>query len=285
MAKNLDTFELRRVLDLVLGKEQPSAFDRGRWQSRTLRRHRPTRRGIFAWVAAAAVVALALVGLSTLRGPQRAAPPSTRKVQSHKVQTPSRPQQASIAQLQQWNKERILYSVGWPQNAYSNEAPQQIFLLPKGFTIPTTLHHWPATRFQAIAVINDPGTQIGTGTGTLWHGMQSEIYWLQPATPQVLPPASANLGLSASPQTVETAQGALFAIQWPSPQYPNRTIFLQPVGFTMPTSITAWPPKGLQVVAVYPDSALRSHPQLLLSTRTLSVAFGVTIPKSAVRGR
>jgi hypothetical protein len=282
MAKDFDELELRRALDKALSGPQPPAFDTERWVSRTIRRYHPTRRPAVAWAAAAALVAIALTGLAVLRLPQHTQTPATRKVQTRKTHS----RQASIAQLQRWNKERILYSVGWPVNpGYSSQAPREIFLLPKGFSIPTTLHHWPAQRFQPIAVIDDPETQIGTGTGTLWNQMQSSLYWLKPASSQVLPPAGTALGISTLPQVVESATGTLFAVPWPSTQYPNRTIFLRPVGFSLPTAITAWPPKDLQVVAIYPVSALRGHLGLQLSTRTLSVTVGVKIPLSAVQQR
>ena len=280
MAKNFNELELRRALDETLSGPQPPAFDTERWVSRTIRHYRPTRRPAITWAFAAALVAIALTGLAVLRLPQHTQTPATRKVQARKTH----PRQASIAQLQRWNKERILYSVGWPVNpGYSSQAPREIFLLPKGFSIPTTLHHWPAQRFQPIAVIDDPQTQIGTCTGTLWNQMQATIYWLKPANSHILPRAGTALGISSLPQVVESATRPLFAVPWPSAQYPNRTIFLRPVGVSLPTTITAWPPKNLQVVAIYPVSTLRGHLGLQSSTRTLGVTFGVKIPISAVQ--
>ncbi len=187
---------------------------------------------------------------------------------------------APIAQLVRWSHLGDLYGVLWPTSpGYSSEPPEEIFLLPKGFSVPATLKHWPPRRFRAVAVMDSPQTEIGTGTGTLWNNMQSSIYWLTPGRSGVLPPSGTALHLSTSQQAVlDVPAGHLFAVPWPSPSHPDRTIFLEPVGFAMPTEITEWPPQNFRIVAVYPLSALQNAPTLQYAVRMLTAAQGVRIP-------
>lgn len=207
------------------------------------------------------------------------ATPSPRRHQT----LPHRIGRATIGQLIQWNRKRELYEVLWPVDPYSARPPQMIFLLPKSFSIPETLHRWPPRHFRPLAVLNDPGTEIGTGTGTLWIHMQSDLYWLKPANGRVLPPSRAMIDIGTSPNALSVAgPGQLFAVSWPGPGHPYRTLFLQAVGFSMPSEITEWPPREFRVVAAYPTSQLQSTPELTTSVRTLLVAPGVSIPPTAV---
>jgi hypothetical protein len=189
--------------------------------------------------------------------------------------------EAGIAQLVRWSRLHELYAVTWPTDlAYASQPPQQIYLLPKGFRIPAVLQNWPPKRFRPIALVDDPPTEIGTGTGTLWNQMQTSIYWLKPASSAALPPAGANLGLAASQAAVLTVPpGHLFAVPWPSATEPHRTIFLASVGFAMPTVITAWPPANFRIVAVYPMTAAHEAPELQYAVRPLTPAPGVSIPR------
>ncbi|MDA8345439.1 MAG: hypothetical protein M0Z66_08145 [Thermaerobacter sp.] len=286
MTKDPEEMELRRSFDDTLGCKDPMEFDAARWQSRTLRRYSPARRRVVAWPAAAVVLVLLLLAVTALRQLHLAPPPASSRT-PHQKPAQHSVHPASISQLERWNNERELYGIRWPNSpAYSSQPAQEIFLLPKGFTIPKTLNTWPSPRLQPLAVINDPQVQIGTGTGTLWNGMQSSLYWLRPASSHVLPPSTEALGISTSPSAIYAAgAGKLFAVPWPSAQYPNRTIFLQARGFSMPTQLAQWPPTDFRVVAVYPVAQLQSHPQLLLSLRVLLAAPGLKIPPGSLAGR
>ncbi|WP_146038961.1 hypothetical protein [Sulfobacillus sp. hq2] len=193
-------------------------------------------------------------------------------------------QNAPPTQIESWAKQHILYILG-PSNAYDVNPGGTIFLLPKAFHIPTTLHHWPSSRFQAVAVLTNPGIQLGTGTGTLWNQMTSSIYWLKPASSSVLP---RTISASTDPSSVFTVPaGQLFAVPWPSSAYPERVLFLKPRHFKVPTEVNHWPSHNFRVVAVYPEKDLPGMSPWLNLARVIPEAAGLNaratpIPLSAL---
>lgn len=230
--------------------------------------------GVFALVAgyAAAVAAPAIP----------AQPPAATKGQKKSSGPPA---QMSVAQLAQTAKTSVLYWFDWPPNwNFSGAKPMAVFLVPVAGSVPHTLRHWPPVRFQPVAVLTDPGAQIGTGTGTLWNQMQNQIYRLAAKTPGTLPTAAEGAALPASVAAVEAVPpGRLFAVAWPSAGAPQRTIFLEAKGFSMPSAITRWPMPGMRVVAVYAATVFQTSRTLQLDARLLSVESGVHIAKSALR--
>ncbi len=231
------------------------------------------------WWVAAGAVAVALMVLAMVGHQMETVPrqPAT--------QRRTTPVQASTSQLLRWNAERRLYEILWP--AASSGAPTKvIFLLPNGFSVPRTFSGWPPKNFSPIAVLNDPSTDLGTGTGTTWFNMQTGLYWLHPASPHSLPTAAelSRLGSSSS-RVLAVPQGRLFAVACPTPSYPRRTVFLRSDSFAAPTEISVWPPTNFRVVGVYPISLLNAHVQLNESSypnppHLLLIGPGVRIPGS-----
>lgn len=161
---------------------------------------------------------------------------------------------AAPTQLEAWAQEHVLYVLG-PHSAYATNPSGTIFLLPQAFQIPTTLHHWPSKRFAMVAVMNRPQTQIGTQTGTLWNQMTTSIYWLKPASSQILPKTITASTSSMAVLSVPSSQ--LFAVSWPDAAHPGRVLFLEPRTFSMPTIVHHWPSHNFRVVAVYPSQAIQ----------------------------
>ncbi len=157
---------------------------------------------------------------------------------------------AAPTQLEAWAEQHVLYILG-PHSAYATNPSGTIFLLPKAFHIPTTLHHWPSKRFTMVAVMNQPQTQIGTQTGTLWTQMATSIYWLKPASSQILPKTM--VASTSSKAVLNVPPGQLFAVGWPDAAHPGRVLFLKPRTFSMPTTVHHWPSHNFRVVAVYPS--------------------------------
>lgn len=185
---------------------------------------------------------------------------------------------ASPTQIELWAKEHILYILA-PSNAYDVNPSGTIFLLPHALHTPTTLHHWPSQRFEAVAVLNNPGTQLGTGTGTLWNQMTSNIYWLKLASSTVLP---STINTSTNPSLVlNVAAGQLFAVPWPSTAYPGRILFLKPKHFTMPIMVNHWPSHHFRVVAVYPEKDLPGMSPWLNYARNIPEASGLNARATA----
>lgn len=171
---------------------------------------------------------------------------------------------AAPTQLEAWAQQHVLYILG-PHSAYATNPPGTIFLLPKAFHIPTTLHHWPSRRFATVAVINNPQTQIGTQTGTLWNGMATSIYWLKAISSKILPQTIVAPTTSTPLFKVRSSQ--LFAVGWPDAAHPGRVLFLKPRTFAMPTIVHHWPSHNFRVVAVYPSKSLQGMAYLLTSVR------------------
>lgn len=232
-------------------------FDSSRWQSqRTSARRRNARRSW--WPIAAGAVFACLLAVSVVVYTQR--PPTQNQLQAHHSTS-----QASIARLVHWNRDRELYAIAL--QAASGHPAEVVFLVPKSISIPRTIASWPPKGFAPVAVLNDPATQLGTGTGTLWLGMQSYLYWLHPVRGGILPTSSAKLHIGSSGKAVlAVAPGELFAISLPTTQYPHRTIFLRSVGFALPYTLTKWPPDQFEVVAVYQEAEINAHPQLALNS-------------------
>ncbi len=171
---------------------------------------------------------------------------------------------AAPTQLEAWASRHTLYVLS-PASAYATNPKGTIFLLPKSFRIPTTLHHWPSDRFTSVASVNQPATQIGTSTGTLWYQMSVSLYWLKPAGSNVLPQA---MDASTSAQAIfHVPASQLFAVRWPDAAHPDRVLFLKPRTFAMPRIVHHWPSHRFRVVAVYPSKSLRSMGNLISQVR------------------
>ncbi|AEJ39553.1 hypothetical protein TPY_1363 [Sulfobacillus acidophilus TPY] len=174
-------------------------------------------------------------------------------------------------QLEAWAKGHRLYILS-PANAYDVNPGGTIFLLPR-FHIPTTLHHWPSRRFRVIAVLNNPGLELGTGTGTLWNQMLATIDWLKPASTVVLPYALH--APTASSTVLQAPPGQLFAMSWPGVGDPYRVLFLEPRNFHVPTVVHHWPSHRFRVVAVYPSTLLPAMNPDLIWVRYISAVPGL----------
>lgn len=171
---------------------------------------------------------------------------------------------AAPTQLEAWSAQHILYILA-PHSAYATNPSGTIFMLPKAFHIPTILHHWPSQRFAKVAVINNPQTQIGTSTGTLWNQMSTSIYWLKPASSKVLPQTMVASTSSKAIFNVPSSQ--LFAVSLADASHPNRVLFLKPRRFSMPTVVHHWPSHNFRVVAVYPSHDIRQMEYLFTTVR------------------
>lgn len=253
----LEERELRDSFTKVFLPIEPKGarFDLSRWQAQRELPRRNVQRSWWTLTAGAVFACLVAVGAFVYTQ----MPPTPHQTQAnHSVK------QASITQLTRWNTNRELYAVSLP--ASSGHPAKVIFLVPKDFSIPRTISSWPPKGFVPVAVVNDPATQLGTGTGTLWLGMQSYLYWLRPVSAGVLPAPRTNLHISTSGKSVlAVVPGKLYAVAWPTTKYPDRTIFLRAAGgFTMPYTLERWPSEQFEVVAVYPEAVLNAHPQLAL---------------------
>lgn len=236
-----------------------ACFDMACWESQRSRNHyRRQSKGRSLWPITVGAVFACLLAVGVFAHTET---PLAR----HQLHAEHLAKQAPISQLLRWNARRELYAVTLPDA--SGTPSKVVFLIPKGFTIPDTLASWPPGGFTPVAVINNPATQFGSGTGTLWFGMQSYLYWLRPSNKVVLPPSDKVLDLSTSAKAVLAVRpGHLYAIAWPSTRYPHRTIFLESRTFAMPYTLTEWPPKQFTIVATYSTSALNAHPQLSLDS-------------------
>ena len=179
---------------------------------------------------------------------------------------------ASSQQLAQWAKSGTLYQLSATDSNSTPGITGTILVIPT-FSIPMTLHHWPSTRFRAIAALNNPQTQLGTGTGTLWINMSHAMYWLKPISSTLLP---TSIDVSASPTAVENASGTLFGVPWPDATYPARVLFLQSIHPLVPSAITNWPSPYFRVVAVIKSSDIPTLPWWS-KLRTLNIAPGVEV--------
>lgn len=179
---------------------------------------------------------------------------------------------ASAKQMAQWADAGVLYQLVGSDSRSTPGITGTILVVPT-FHIPATIHHWPSNRFQAIAAINNPGLQLGTGTGTLWNDMSHSMYWLNLSSTLTLP---TKINVSQSPTALDTVSGSLFGVVWPDVSHPYRVLFLKSRQTLVPNAVTTWPSHQFKIVAVIKRSVIPRYPWWL-KLRMLNIAPGVEV--------